>query len=212
MGKRIEREMNAAFCERAKKPLRRKKELILLMLETLKLFYIEEISCEVQGKVIITIEKMRRINYFMKDKFFSFYFPFSAEVTEEGIRIYDPVSDIEIDNRMLSAMILILGRYDERTGNIETMYDNYCEDVCEEGMEDIAEKAWETVLRIIAAEPGYIRYDYDEEHADKRIHPLHHLDVNYSSECTYKIGLPGEVQREEFLDLLDIRKPCRYLA
>lgn len=124
MGKRIEREMNAAFCERAKKPLRRKKELILLMLETLKLFYIEEISCEVQGKVIITIEKMRRINYFMKDKFFSFYFPFSAEVTEEGIRIYDPVSDIEIDNRMLSAMILILGRYDERTGNIETMYDN----------------------------------------------------------------------------------------
>ena len=59
MGKRIEREMNAAFCERAKKPLRRKKELILLMLETLKLFYIEEISCEVQGKVIITRQPRR---------------------------------------------------------------------------------------------------------------------------------------------------------
>ena len=58
---------------------------------------------------------------------------------------------------------------------------------------------------------GYIRYDYDEKHENEKIHSLHHLDINYSSKGTYKIGLKKALKDEDFIDMLDLRTECKYL-
>lgn len=61
-------------------------------------------------------------------------------------------------------------------------------------------------------EKGYIRYDYDPEHENKEIHPLYHLDVNYSSGVTYKIGLNGALQIGGLKKILDTTTDCAYLT
>ena len=61
-------------------------------------------------------------------------------------------------------------------------------------------------------EDGYIRYDCDELHQKADIHPLHHLDINYSSGITYKIGLRNSMKLDEFKDVLDTQTECAYLV
>jgi hypothetical protein len=60
-------------------------------------------------------------------------------------------------------------------------------------------------------EAGYIRYDYDEEHEKGVMHPLHHLDINYSNQSTYKIGLKEEIDSITLKEILDIKNDCWFL-
>lgn len=60
-------------------------------------------------------------------------------------------------------------------------------------------------------ETGYIRYDYDPVHENQKLHPLHHLDVNYSGSVTYKLGLKKHIELEEMRDILDVSTECKYL-
>ena len=52
-------------------------------------------------------------------------------------------------------------------------------------------------------EAGYLRFDFDPKNVNGRLHPLNHLDVNYSKDATYKIGLHEKMETEKFLQLLD---------
>lgn len=67
------------------------------------------------------------------------------------------------------------------------------------------------ILRLFTTELGYIRYDYDEIHQNGNLHPLNHLDINYSSKGSYKLGLKKRIEIEEFLDILDVQTECRYV-
>ena len=67
------------------------------------------------------------------------------------------------------------------------------------------------ILRMLSMELGYIRYDYDPDHENGTMHPLHHLDVNYSSQGTYKLGMNRKIQTDEFVDMLDVKTACRYI-
>lgn len=60
-------------------------------------------------------------------------------------------------------------------------------------------------------ETGYIRYDYDPDHENGTLHPLYHFDVNYSSKGTYKMGINKKMEKEDFVDLLDIKTKCHYI-
>ncbi len=60
-------------------------------------------------------------------------------------------------------------------------------------------------------EDGYIRYDYDLKNKNGKKHPLYHLDINYSSGVTYKVGLRHAVSDSEFQDILDVKTDCAYL-
>ena len=57
---------------------------------------------------------------------------------------------------------------------------------------DREQVAWNIYSHLMTCEPGYLRYDYDEQNKDKPNHPLNHLDINFSKTCTYKIGLPDK--------------------
>ena len=64
---------------------------------------------------------------------------------------------------------------------------------------------------IMTSEPGYIRYDYDPDHAKGQVHPKHHLDINYSPKATYKYGLYDNIDTKRFEALFEKDNDKQYL-
>lgn len=60
---------------------------------------------------------------------------------------------------------------------------------------------WSVIKVLMTFEPCYIRYDYDVENFEEKIHPLHHIDVNYSDIGTFKLGFNDSIQILERLEL-----------
>jgi len=60
-------------------------------------------------------------------------------------------------------------------------------------------------------EDGYLRFDYDEENSDGHIHPLNHLDINFSNNSTFKLGLRERIDFHTFWDILRSDSNCFYL-
>ena len=208
----IERKIGEFFLEKIIKPIRSKQDVILLLLETLKLVKdVENGITNERGRIIICIDKMNRIFYETDEKIFSLCFPFSLEEKENHyLRIYDNLTDLEITNQMISLLISILKKDDKLGESFESVMDfiiESAEDYEYENIDDI----WRLLFKLWHMEDGYIRYDYDPEHENKMIHPLYHLDVNYSSGATYKFGLTGALKADEFKDILDTTTDCSYL-
>lgn len=210
--KKIDKDINKVFYEDIARPLRKKKDFIILLLETVKLFYIETTYAESYGKVTIIIDKMSRVFYGVENKMFSIVFPFGVEKDGEGYRIYDTSLDFEIDSRIISVMISILNRYELHGISGEEIFDAYCESMQEDENEILVESAWKVLLRLQSVELGYIRYDYDEKNQDEKLHPLNHFDINYSTNVTYKIGLRKKIEMEYFISFVDVKKECVYLC
>ena len=64
---------------------------------------------------------------------------------------------------------------------------------------------------IFLSEPAYIRYDHDSDNENGKLHPLNHLDVNYSAYGTFKLGLENLMVENYFEDVLNIKTDCSYL-
>lgn len=209
----IERKIGEFFCERVIKPIRSKQDVILLLLESLKLVNdVENGVINEKGKFVICIDKMSRIFYETDGKIFSLNFPFSMkENKDHHYRIYDNQTDLEITNQMISLLISIF----KKGGKLEKSLENVMDFIIE-GAEDYEYKnvddIWRLLFKLWYMEDGYLRYEYDPEHANENMHPLYHLDINYSSGITYKIGLKNSLQVDELKDILDIKTDCLYLT
>ncbi len=209
----IEIKINRFICEKISMPIRDKRDTILLLLETMKLVnHREKNLFNKKGKIMICIDKMSRIFYWTDDKIFSFYFPFSLEKTGDGnYRIYDSLTDFEITNQMLSLLISIFEKNKNQEESLENTVDHIIDSANDYEYKNI-DDIWKLVVKLWYMEEGYIRYDYDAVHENGKMHPLYHLDVNYSSGASYKIGLYHELQIEEFKEILDITTDCLYLS
>lgn len=209
----IERNIGEFFREKALKPIRNKQDIILLLLETLKLVNdSENRTTDERGRVTICIDKMSRVFYETDNKAFSVCFPFSVEEKDDHyFRIYDSLTDVEITFQMISLLISIFKKDGKLGESLESVMDfiiESAEDYEYQNIDDI----WRILFKLWYMEDGYIRYDYDSEHENKEMHPLHHLDVNYSSGVTYKIGLNGALQVGELKNILDTTTECAYLT
>lgn len=209
--KKIDRTINKIFYDSITRPLRVKKDFVLLLLETVKLFYVEELFTETQGKISIVIDKMSRVFYQVENKLFSIVFPFGIERIDGQYRIYDIHLDIDIDSRLISIMKSMISRMETSELTAENVFEVYCEEIVDETGEEEASAAWKILSQLFTVELGYIRYDLDEEHADKVYHPLNHLDINYTSNATYKIGLKKMINMEDMVSLLNVNSKCIYL-
>lgn len=213
----IEVPVGTFYYNKISQPIREKKDCVLLLLDTLNLLTAALPSNgDEKGKLVIKVSKMSRVFYYMEDKYYSILFPFSLEEREgekNSYVIYDPVSDIEVDNREISLMRNIIDRVDFVNPTLENMLESIYYDMSEEGYMGIEiEQCWGLLMRMFSAELGYIRYDYDAEHVNGDYHPLYHLDINYSAKCTYKLGLRGKFSINDFADLVDIETQCRYVV
>ena len=212
----IEVPVGRFYCNKFSQPIREKKDCILLLLDTLEILVAAmPLNGDEKAKIVIRNSKMSRAFYFMQDKYYSILFPFSLEEREENdsYAIYDPVLDMEVNNREISLMRTILDRIDFINSTVETMLESIYYDMEGEEYAGIEiERCWGLLMRMFSLELGYIRYDYDPEHVNGDFHPPHHLDINYSAKCTYKLGLKEKISINDFTDLLDIQTKCKYLV
>jgi hypothetical protein len=209
MGKSFEIQIEGFFLKKVVKAIRRKEDIIILLLETIKLFLMEDFIevTEVKGKIILKIDKMSRLIFKIENKYFSFNFPFNVEVDEakSDIRVYDSLLGIDIDDKLISILISI---FNQKITTNRCLDDIYYELVCGD---NILNDIWILVERLSMFECGYLRYDYDVEYQNGHIHPINHLDVNYSVGSTFKLGFQDIITIEDFIDILDLKTNCHYL-
>lgn len=157
------------------------------------------------GKIILNISKMSRLSFVGEKKIYSIAFPFYISATDDGLR-FRTAEHPNIDNRVSSDILSLvhssLPYSDEVFRFAEPIMD-----LCEADS-----NLWALFRALLIAEDGYIRYDYDEARQNGHRHPLHHLDVFYSSNSTFKLGLQYNLEHLGLVDILDTEKDCHYIS
>lgn len=209
MEKLFEKPIQETFFKKVVKPIRRKEDIIILLLETIKIFLMKD-SIEIteeKGKVILKIDKMSRLIFQIENKYFSFNFPFNIEKDKTSFRVYDSLLGIDIDDKFISILISI---FNQRVMTNSCLDDIYYELAYEDNSINI-DYIRILVERLSMFESGYLRYDYDTKYQNGHIHPINHLDVNYSAGSTFKLGFKDSITIDDFIDILDLKTNCHYL-
>lgn len=196
--------------------IRNKKDMILILLDTIK--YISTMKIEKtneKGNIVLEIDKMSRIFYCSENKITSFHFPFVVKQNEKGNLDVVYHSTFLLDSVVTSNLIAILENMDE--GNEEQSIDDFYSDFLDNIDLNINEKDctyyWMVIRHLWQFEPGYIRYDYDDnaERVDVEMHPLNHLDICYSGNTTFKLGLEQRIDQSVMKVILDINERSYYI-
>ncbi len=157
------------------------------------------------GKVILYIDKMSRLFFFSKNKYYSIVFPFHF-LEEDGQYKIVFNSTIEVNSQLISKVLSTI-TCDEFKAQCSL---DFIEPICN-AEDECGEDFWELLRELLLMEDGYIRYDYDEEHESGDTHPKNHYDIFYSSNATFKVGLDDNLNNDDFIDLVNINTNCKYL-
>lgn len=71
------------------------------------------------------------------------------------------------------------------------------------------EESFRLFERILRTEPSYLRFDHDVENPDTKEHPMNHIDINFSHDFTFKLGLDRRIDLEELIKILNAESYCR---
>lgn len=187
-------------------PIRSKQDILLLWMNTLKtmLAYVPIGDADAAGRLVLVVSKMSRVFFISSNKVFSITFPFFTNLTDDTFEFKTHACD-QIDNRVTSEIISLIDAGVLSDGNIWSFVEPI-EVACE-----IDENIWNLLRELMLCEDGYLRYDHDVDRANGHIHPLHHIDVFYANNSTFKIGLLTELSQVDLADLLDVTTACHYL-
>lgn len=167
--------------------------------------------------LVIAIGKFQRIFFICDKKIFSIYFPFTVQRPNTiGQPNIFTLAGIEIDNYLLSRLTTIItDNLHEIESNIYEFADSVTTSLAvspSEGVQTIQEDIWTILRKLLLNEDGYLRYDYDPKNFHELTHPLDHLDIFYSPECTFKVGLNLSVDHHTLIDILDPKTKCRTMT
>ncbi|MGN6267230.1 MAG: hypothetical protein ACTHM5_16235 [Ginsengibacter sp.] len=167
------------------------------------------IDYDTTGQVItsnlkLVIDKMSRLFLYTDNKFFSVSFPFTTTIDGSKVNNIQTYSGKIVNSHSISSVIAILAnaQFKLNPSPIEHYMDS-------NSSESIGLSLLEEIFQF---EPSYIRFDTDRANENGKLHPLHHLDVNYSSYGTFKFGLNNTISESYFEDVLNITKDCAFLA
>lgn len=198
-------------------PIRDKKDIIRILINSLK--YISSISPQkslpaFNDKIILYINKMSRIFYVSDKKLFSIQLPFTIIDDVDGFDIIHKATDISINSKTTSFFLSVLERtYENDIETLDDFYTIFIEEL--EAFEiDFSENNsyWTVIKYLWTFEPGYLRYDIDQEHENGHIHPVNHLDIFYSNANTFKLGLQTEIDIDYFIDILNTSTNSKYIV
>lgn len=188
--------------------IRNKKDTILLLLETIEklLVYSEEIKefsdfevvkIEEDLRIVIYINKMKRLFYCTKNKIQSLCFPFTVILNENTVEFHHEKTLLDY-----SKISILKGVFKRSTMttltelNDELSNDEYYNSLCENEKEIIKQ----VLLFLTIFEDGYLRFDFhDTENFNEDFHPLHHIDLYYTNSNTFKLGLEEEMSLKKIL-------------
>lgn len=160
------------------------------------------------------VDKMSRlfISEIFEDeiqKIYSITFPFAYNINQRELSF----NQIEFNNSINSCLKSIISNFDVFFPETMEKILEICWEACKDNeFTDVMCESIVTILtELLTFDVGYIRYDYDEEHQNGVMHPLYHLDINYSNRSTYKIGLRQSINSIEFKSILDINQECWFV-
>jgi hypothetical protein len=196
--------LNKISRDRFFKPIRDREDVIILLLESIRII-INNINTSGKkfGKMVLHIDKMKRLFFFSEQKYFSINFPFFISTSSNGTIVYDRYNK-NIDSRIISKIMELFSEKTILTSSSLTSFFDMLEDIYEE--KDI----WSIFVELLTFEEGYVRFDYDVEHINE-LHPQHHIDVYYKESNKMKFGLKKMVSENDFIDLLDSKTSCYFL-
>ncbi|TQL81338.1 hypothetical protein FB549_2900 [Delftia sp. HK171] len=190
-------------------PIRCKGDVIILWMNAVKAFLVQQppLGSDVAASLSIFIATMSRLFCEVSEgrKIYSISFPFTVRV-DNGELNFSSRSGILIDSQMSSLVLSLVN-----TDGVLDATDPYVFiDPVLTAM-DINQGAWSLLRELMLAEDGYVRYDWDTVRVNGHLHPEHHLDLCYSNASTFKVGLPRQLTRADFLTILDVDTNCHYL-
>jgi hypothetical protein len=199
--------MTKRLAQMASNPIRTKNHIIMLLLEAIPLLTYGDIVERSTGDyIILRIDKMKRLFFVFDEKIFSFNFPFNLEVRgdKKNPIIYDSMTDLEIDGKNFAVLRAAFEEIFTENQGILDLESDLLLIMDSFEMKPNKDLIWQILKKLLTFESGYLRYDYDEIHENGKLHPLNHLDINYSSDSTFKIGIRDKINSDIFIDILDI--------
>lgn len=181
------------------------KDCIKLLLETVRILqvYGNELLLSPPSKgpyIKVCKNKINRIFVFLdNNKFVSIQFPF--DIIKVSDQLNFKFKGIDIDNKLVSEGLSVLAQLDE---------DKYHDirHVLASDDDEINPNTYDVLGSLALLDFGYLRFDHDPKNEKGDIHPLNHLDVNYSKNGTFKIKLASKLSMQNFEDIFDKDKPC----
>jgi len=190
-------------------PIRHKIDLVRWLLEFIRYVNASGEYCLIRHEdseieVIITVEKMKRIFFCVsEEKIHTFQFPFSLSRGDQDKMFAIFYKDIHINNKMITVFFALLENIEDLRISLDSTLDLVIDTLVEF---DVPTKEhsyyWKVLIFLLEFESGYLRYDIDIKRCSD-LHPLHHLDINYESGGTFKLGLNNKICREGLNDILD---------
>lgn len=195
------------------RPIRKKEDLILLLMDSMKLLLIGN-NCRDEDthlSITIIIDRMSRIFFISENKLISFNFPFQVEISEDTIIRFYNNNIGQIDNKIISQIISAVN--EKSCLEHECIYEFLDALDIEQNKELENNNFWHLFRHLLTFEDGYLRYDFDNStRMDPTIHPINHIDVFYSNATTFKIGLNGKIDLLMLHEILSHDKKCYFLS
>ena len=201
--------------------IKSKKEILELLMEATRYMLIKAPMDAKQAKgraekIVLLIDKMSRLFICSDNKAYSIVFPFAVinqENNELRFEFQKDGVEISVDHQLISHFISVL--------KSESFYSNCSLDFADpiDRMEDDFNKNfWVFTRYLLLMEDGYVRYDIDEKsyrnalaQGNPHTHPLHHIDIFYTSNVACKFGLESPMDNECFIDCINVKTNCKYL-
>lgn len=155
-------------------------------------------------KMKLIVDKMSRLFFYRDNKYFSVAFPLTILTNGTDVTEISTYSGKRLDFINISAVISILDS--DYYHNNPSLIDFPIEPM------SIEESGIYILEEIIQFEPAYIRYDHDPDNENGKIHPLDHLDINYSQSGTYKLGLFNSISNSFFENIQNTTSECSYVV
>ena len=186
-------------------------EFMLMTLDVLDYFLsnnsrVKDVESIDESGFMVVLHNRRATVFYNDCKYVSVYFPFGYSIARNDFHY----SAEAIDAMRVSHLRTILAKVKEKGSLIEGL-DNCNNGIPPTEVEYVTDSDKELYTQLCTIEPGYLRFDYDEKNKNGRLHPLNHLDLNYSSDSTYKIGIYEHLSREGFLRFLNNDEERFYL-
>ncbi|WP_395972963.1 hypothetical protein [Chryseobacterium cucumeris] len=187
-------------------PIRNKTDYVkVLMLGARQLLLDIDNEDASSSKMRLVIDKMSRLFFYKEKKYFSISFPFTVIYNEDQNIEINSYSGKKIDNKSISAIISIVDSPEFKLN--PSIIDFYIEP------NNIVDSNGLFLLEeIFMFEPSYVRYDNDPDNENGNLHPLNHIDLNYSQYSTFKIGLNQNISEIYFENLHNIKTDCSFLT
>lgn len=195
--------------------IKSKSQLIAILITCMKMVLTDFSPNNQEGVGTFSIKdykSKRRIFFTINDnekkakKYFSFILPFNINEAEDelsfiGKNTYTPVGLYTLEILSTLCKNDWFGDNNEDNYDIELFSESHIELIREFNI-TLEEKTdlWTIIKLLLTFEPGYIRYDYDPDNAIDDVHPLHHLDIYYSDEGTFKLGFHESIKVSERLE------------